>query len=144
MIRLNVPCSLRYRDVAMRLVAAACKLVQTGGAATSDGAVDPEFDRHVISAFGEAFNNVVLHGASPPGSDVEIEIEPEPSRITIRLKDHGRSIDLSSVPSPSFDDLPESGMGVYIILSCMDRVTYAPGRPNVLTMIRYATGGKEQ
>lgn len=139
-IRLKVPCSLEYRDLAMRLVAGACKLVRArrveGGA--GKGQAEREFDEQVISGFGEAFSNVVLHGGSPPGADVEIEIEPHEDRLTIRLKDQGKPFELSSVPSPDLASLPESGMGVFIIKSWMDDVSYKPGDPNVLSMTKRA------
>jgi serine/threonine-protein kinase RsbW len=139
MIRLKVPCSLEYRDLAMRTVAAGCKLVraQKLDAATGRWQPDYEFDDHVISAFGEAFNNVVIHGDNPVGSELEVELDARAGQLTIRLMDYGKSFDISSVPVPDLDALPESGMGLFIIRSCMDDVSYAPGRPNVLTMTRY-------
>jgi serine/threonine-protein kinase RsbW len=145
MIRLKVPCSLEYRDLAMRLVAAACKLAQAQKLdGVTGGWQDPDFDDHVISAFGEAFNNVVLHGANPDGSELEVEIEPYPDHLTIRLLDYGRSFDMSSVPIPDLEKLHESGMGLYIIRTCMDDVAYEPGRPNVLTMTRYDGRGSNR
>jgi serine/threonine-protein kinase RsbW len=137
MIRLNVPSSIEYRDVAIRVIAAACRLVRTHrpNGATDVLHPDEEFENHVISAFGEAFNNAVLHGDSP-ASNLEVEVEPSPGRITIRLLDHGTPFDFGSVPKPDLDALPESGMGLYIIRSFMDDVSYSPGHPNVLTMFR--------
>jgi serine/threonine-protein kinase RsbW len=141
MIRLTVPCSLDYRDLAMRFVAAACKLARAGRVNGAAGRDDP-FDDHVISAFGEAFNNVVLHGENPEGAELEIQVEHAAGRIAIRLIDYGRSFDIAAVPSPELEKLPESGMGLFIMRSCMDSVSYEPGTPNVLTMIRYDGRGK--
>lgn len=135
MLSLKVPCSLEYRDVAMRFVAAACKLVQVrahGNGVRPDG----EFDDHVISAVGEAFNNVVLHGDKGQ-SDVEIDVRLEADRLTVRLLDFGTPFDIGAVPAPVLEALPESGMGLYIIRACMNEVTYEPGRPNVLSMTRH-------
>jgi serine/threonine-protein kinase RsbW len=145
MIRLNVPCSLDYRDLAMRLVAAACKLVQAQRRDERTGALvpDDDFDNHVISAFGEAFNNAVLHGNCPPGSELGVEIEHAAGRMTIRLVDHGTSFDFAAVSPPELDALPESGMGIFIIRSCMHDVSYRPGPPNVLTMTRYDGQGTQ-
>lgn len=128
-IRLQVPSRLEYRDLAIRMVASACKLVPNVG---------NEFYDEVISAFGEAFNNVVFHsyGAGETGQ-LEIEIEPGQDRLTIRLKDYGKTFDVMTVPNPNFDSLPESGLGVFILRSFMDDVTYSGGSPNVLTMTKF-------
>jgi serine/threonine-protein kinase RsbW len=129
-IRLRVPGALKYRDLVVRAVAAACKLVPHNGR-------DREFDHHVVSAAGEAFNNAALHSYDGlPEGDVEIEMEVGVDSITLRLYDYGRSFMLSEVPAPDLDALPESGLGIFIIKSFMDEVSYQPGAPNVLSMTR--------
>jgi serine/threonine-protein kinase RsbW len=129
-ILLRVPGTLAYRDLAVRAVAAACKLVR-GDQGTDD------FDDHVISAFSEAFNNVALHAyKKPPAGDLEVEIEVKPGQITIRMLDRGSGFDPSSVPTPDLDQLPETGLGVFIIHSFMDEVDYVNGVPNILTMTK--------
>jgi serine/threonine-protein kinase RsbW len=145
MIRLNVPRSLDYRDLAMRLVAAACKLTQARrrSAEAEIWSPDPEFDNLVISAFGEAFNNAVLHGdRAGAATELGIEIEPLAGSITIRLLDDGSPFDFDGVAQPALDELPESGLGLFIIRSCMHEVSYRPGEPNVLTMTRYHARGR--
>lgn len=141
-IRLKVPCSLQYRDVAMRTVAAACKIARPRRASDAPDS-DVDFDAQVVTSFGEAFTNVVKHGAAgAPAGDVEIEIETHPDRLTIRLIDFGKPFELSTVPAPDLDKLPESGLGVHILKSWMDDVSYqrAPRggeRPaNVLSMTK--------
>ena len=134
MIKLRVPGALKYRDLAVRAVGAACKLV---GDPDPTGPGDREFVDQVVSAFGEAFNNTAIHsfkGVTP--GDVEIEIEIGEDHITIRMKDFGTSYDFSAVPEPNLDALPESGMGLFIIRSFMDEVDYVPGAPNVLSMTK--------
>lgn len=98
-----------------------------------------EFDSQVISAFGEAFNNIALHGyADRPCGEIAIEIDIAPDSITIHMADTGRTYDPFGVPAPPLERLPESGMGLYIIKSFMDSVTYSPGnppeKPNVLCL----------
>jgi anti-anti-sigma factor len=138
-VRLNIPNLLEYRDVALRVVAGVCKLLDGRrlDAATGKWQTDYEFDQQVLSAFGEAFNNLVLHGDAPKGTEIVIELEPKNDGLTIRLMDFGRSFDLTGVPSPDLGDLSESGLGLHIIRSCMDDVSYTPGSPNTLTMTRY-------
>lgn len=141
-IRLQIPCSLEYRDLAMRLVSGACEIIHTRerDAAAGKWLRDPEFDDKVISGFGEAFTNVVVHSGRTDGADIEIEIEPHPDHLTIRLMDHGKPFALSAVPAPDLDSLPESGLGVYIMKSWMDDVSYEPGSPNVLSMTKNVGG----
>jgi serine/threonine-protein kinase RsbW len=136
-IQLRVPGTLRYRDLAVRVVGAACKLVGTPEEST--GPIrNTDWDNEVVSAFGEAFNNAAIHSydVSKPG-DVQIEVETSFTAITIRLIDYGSSFSLDDVPAPDLDALPESGLGLYIIRSFMDEVKYAPGSPNVLSMTKY-------
>lgn len=136
-IRLSVPCSLEYRDVAMRLVAGACRLVhsrRSNGARLADAA-QQDFDEKTLSGFAEAFSNVVVHGGSN-GADLEIEIEPQADHLTIRLMDHGKPFELSSVRIPDLAALPESGLGVFIMRSLMDDVRYEAGAPNALSMTK--------
>jgi serine/threonine-protein kinase RsbW len=135
-IRLRVPATLRYRDLAVRAVAAACKLV-------GDGRRDRGFDDQVVSAFGESFNNVTLHAYDGKlTGEVEIQIDVSTDGITVRLMDHGTAFDPSAVPDPDLDALPESGMGLYIMKQFMDEVSYQAGTPNVLLMHKRLSGGK--
>jgi serine/threonine-protein kinase RsbW len=67
---------------------------------------------------------------------VDIEIESDEDGIVIRLMDTGQSFDPASLEAPSFEDLPESGMGLFIIKSFMDEVGYCPGSPNVLRLVK--------
>ncbi len=136
LIRLQVPGSLEFRDLAVRVVAAACKLVSGGILAGSDE-LRAEFDNQVISAFGEAFNNAAIHSyRGRPLGTVEVEIEIEPQRITLRICDYGVSFDPTTIEAPDLDSMPESGMGLFIMRSFMDSVFYKAGAPNVLSMTK--------
>src|SRR5262249_48612670 len=123
---MKMPCRLEYRDLAMRTVTAVCKLVQSRNRATGNGkaAGHDDWSDRVISAFGEAFNNVVFHAYGKAGGELEIEMEPGDDRLTIRLIDYGKAFDFGSVPEPDLESLPESGLGIYIIRACMDSVSY--------------------
>lgn len=97
------------------------------------------FDDEVMSAVGEAFNNVAIHAYRDvsPGA-VELEIELRVDSITIRMSDTGRRFEPSVERTPDLSSLPESHMGLFIVRSFMDQVTYRPGNaaaaPNVLTL----------
>jgi serine/threonine-protein kinase RsbW len=143
-IVLRVPGELRHRDVALRTVAAACKLVreQNGSAPATprDAAkldLTDEFDAQVVSAFSEAFNNIAIHAYAGKGGDVQIELEPRADRMTIHLREYGRSFDPEAVPAPKLDETPEGGLGMFIIHAFVDEFIYQPGQPNVWRMTKY-------
>jgi len=79
---------------------------------------------------------------------VLLELELIRDGIRIRLSDTGAVFDPSGAPVPHLASLPESHMGLFIIRSCMDTVTYEqgspPSLPNVLTLTkRYPSVGLE-
>jgi len=121
---------LKHRALVLRSVSAACKR------ATSrvDEPESNDFRAQVVSAVSEAFNNIVLHSyAGRDDGVVEMDIQTLPDHISIEFRDWGDSFDPDSVPPPNFDQLPESGLGVYIMKTLME-LRYAPGQPNVLTL----------
>lgn len=90
-----------------------------------------------MSAVGEAFNNIAMHAyRGSPAGVIEIEISFDDRALAIELRDYGKSFDPSKTPKPDLTALPESGLGVFIISSFMDHVDYAPGRPNVLKLVK--------
>lgn len=142
MIRLSVPGTLRYRDIVLRVVASACRLLRPQSAAKQETSRDSEvadFDDKVVSAVGEAFNNVAIHAyRGRSAGAVELELDVGEDAVTIRLCDTGKSYDPTRQPTPVLDLLPESNMGLYLMRACMDHVSYRAGNPphepNVLTM----------
>jgi serine/threonine-protein kinase RsbW len=91
----------------------------------------------VISAVGEAFNNVAIHGyAGRDDGPVDLRIETSRGQIRIELRDWGSSFNPKEVAPPQLETLPESGLGLFIMQSFMD-LAYRPGRtgrPNLLTL----------
>lgn len=136
MIRLSVPGTLQYRDVVLRVVTSACKLVRALAKAKQEASREvADFDDKVVSAVGEAFNNVAIHAyrdVSPEA--VELEIDVSGDGITIRMSDTGHVFEPAAevLRQPDLATLPESHMGLFIMRSCMDKVTY---RPRVLPSI---------
>lgn len=149
MMKLSVPGTLRYRDVVLRVVASACKLMRTLSSPKQDPSRDSDgFDDKVVSAVGEAFNNVAIHAyRDRPAGSVDIEFELAEAGITIRIVDHGRRFEPKREKLPDLEALPESHMGLYIMRSFMDEVTYQPGPEdgvaNVLTMSKRFTPRSE-
>jgi serine/threonine-protein kinase RsbW len=96
-----------------------------------------QFTDHVVSAVGEAYSNIVLHGYAgrEPGS-IEMQIENSSEGMRVMMRDTGTSFDPSQTPVPDLDALPESGLGIFIMRSFVDEVTYVPGSPNTLTLVK--------
>lgn len=146
MIRGSVPIKLsmlgrvQHRDLVLRAVSAACKLVRPDPDQAGDATWN-DFRTHVVTAVSEAFNNIVLHSyAGRDDGIIEMNIRTGPNQITVELRDFGDSFDPDKVPKPDLDRLPESGLGMYIIRQLMD-VSYRPGRPNVLVLSKRYTPG---
>lgn len=156
MIRLAVPGTLLYRSLVLRVVASSCKLVRCASelqeashapsySAPSSSVLEAEFDAQVVSAISEAFNNIAIHGYRHSKGDVQIEISPTKGGIAVCMMDHGVTFDVTrATPKPppnEPDQLPESGMGLFIIQSFMDEVFYSPSTspesPNTLRLIKY-------
>lgn len=132
-----MPGAIAYRHLAIRLVSTACKMALDSAL----DAEDPDFEPEVVSAFGEAFNNVAVHGyRGVPPEPVQIEVDWDDAGLTITMTDTGRVFDPESVAPPDLDDLPERGMGLFIMASSMDEVDYRPGPPNVLRLMKRRAG----
>ena len=130
LIRLQLLGILEHRDVALRAVSTACKLVTP----RPQGRAWNEFQMQVVSAVGEAFNNIVLHGyAGRKEGSIDLRIQTRRGHIRIELRDWGSGFDPTGVPAPAFETLPESGLGLFIMQSFME-MAYRLGRPNLLTL----------
>ena len=139
-IRLTVPGTLRYRAIAVRIVAEAARLVSASAQRDPTDPLDNDvrdpFDLAVVSAFAEIFNNVAIHAYQRKGGGtIEITIEPRDRELVIEVKDTGRPFDIDEVPPLPTDldeaSLPEGGMGIHIAKTMLDEMTYEPGPPNL-------------
>jgi anti-sigma regulatory factor (Ser/Thr protein kinase) len=138
-IRLTVPGTLRYRAVAVRVVAEAARLVSNSAVADPDDPLANDvrhpFDTAVVSAFMEIFNNIAIHAYKrKDGGAIEIALTPSERELVIEVRDHGHPFDLEGVtPLPlelDEESLPEGGMGIHIAKTMLDEMTYEPGPPN--------------
>lgn len=91
----------------------------------------------------EAVNNTIKHAYhSQPGHAVEVIATVETDRLIIEVCDTGLPIPEERRSAADFDpddvlNLPESGMGLHIIHTVMDKVEYdRHGYKNVLRMIK--------
>jgi len=132
-VSVEAPGEIGFRYVVLRAVAAFCKVAVAdvcGGNAPADGFTD-----QVVSAVGEVFNNIALHCYQDRPSDiVRVRMTIEASVLRLTIEDYGASFDPLTARVPDLDALPESGLGIFIMRSLMDEVSYRAGRPNVLTL----------
>lgn len=150
-IVLSMPASLLFRDLAVRCVTAACHLIgQDSDEPTSrDNSrieLQRAFDSAFISAFSEIFNNIAIHAYERTGEgDVTLALTPHSDHLVLEITDSGKAFDLSSVPAPELESLPEGGMGIHIARACLDDLHYTPGPPNRWRLTKYLRNeeGKE-
>lgn len=138
-IQLRVPGRLRYRDLAVHTVAAACRLVgdRAGAKNPEPGvlAVRSEFAIRAVSSFSEVFNNIVEHAYSG-GADafIDIRIEISEAGMRLELEDSGLPFDL--IEPPRLPATPsESGRGLFIVRAFVDHMSYTAGPPNRWTLV---------
>ena len=133
-IKLSMLGRVQHRDIVLRAVSAACKLVKPHPGEPSLDTDWNDFRMQVVTAVSEAFNNLVLHAyAGREDGIIEMNIRTRRNYISVELRDFGDSFDPDKVPEPDLERLPESGLGMFIIKELME-VSYRPGRPNVLVL----------
>jgi len=145
-IRLTVPGTLRYRGIAVRVVAEAARLVSGSSLRDPNDPLDNDvrhpFDTAVVSAFMEIFNNVAIHAYQrEDGGPIQIAITPTLTELLIEVSDQGQPFDIDTVvPLPTaeldVESLPEGGMGIHIAKTMLDEVTYKPGPPNLWRLLK--------
>lgn len=119
---------LAHRSLAIDLVSTLVEHVTTA---------DRSFRNEITTAFGEAFNNIVIHAyRNRTDGMLDVEAELGPEHMTLKLMDDGVQADLSGVDTPNLDTLPEGGLGIFMIYSLVDEVDYTSGSPNVLSLTK--------
>lgn len=87
---------------------------------------DGTFHRLFVSAT-EAVNNAILHGnKSDPAKKVCVRCLVNTDSIVVSVSDEGGGFDPSKIPNPLDEQnlMKESGRGVFLIRSMMDRVDF--------------------
>ena len=98
---------------------------------------DRMFRHEMVTAFGEAFNNIVAHGyRGRTDGTIDVEAEIRPGELVLRLKDEGIQVDYGAIAAPDLESMPESGMGVYLMHAMVDEVAYTGGSLNVLSLTK--------
>lgn len=94
---------------------------------------------HLNLVLTEATANAIKHANyDNPKDTVRILIHIQDNELNIKVYDHGQGFDLENVPLPDFEHPKEGGMGLYLIRTLMDSVTYTKlDDCNVLEIIKY-------
>ncbi len=93
-----------------------------------------KIEEHIKNAFNicltEAANNVIKHSyKEEAGKNISIKLRKEADYLVLEIVDEGITRSNLDIPDLDFDpqdidNLPESGMGLYIIKQLMDDVNY--------------------
>jgi serine/threonine-protein kinase RsbW len=81
----------------------------------------------LLVALTEAVNNAIMHGnRSDRSKEVCISCILSPAKLLIRVEDEGRGFNPENVPNPLDEAnlLKESGRGIFLMRSMMDKVKY--------------------
>lgn len=97
-------------------------------------------------AVDEACTNVIRYAYAPGEGEVTVECTVTPTAATVCIIDCGHPFDPLAVEPPDLsggvEDRPIGGLGVHLIRSLMDTVTYEyTGGKNILCMTRSRTEG---
>lgn len=98
--------------------------------AKAAGFTDTEINE-IALAVDEALANVIRHGYGGPCDDpIDIHIErrgaPDSDTIHVAIRDFGKQVDPARIVGRALEDIKPGGLGVHIIRTVMDEVTYAP------------------
>lgn len=110
--------------------------------AKAAGFADTEINE-IALAVDEALANIIRHGYGGPCDDpIDIHIEcrgiPDKDTIHVAIRDFGKQVDPARIVGRALEDIKPGGLGVHIIRTVMDEVTFAPadGGGMLLTMTK--------
>jgi anti-sigma regulatory factor (Ser/Thr protein kinase) len=108
----------------------------------SESGMDEGVAMSLNLALEEAVTNVILY-AYPEGSDglVDIEAVIREDRLDFLISDSGKPFDPTAASSPDLTlgvmDRPIGGLGIYLVMSIMDSVSYErKNDKNILSMTK--------
>jgi serine/threonine-protein kinase RsbW len=111
-VELRVPCKAEWVALARLSVAAVASRLHFS--------IDEIED--IKLAVAEACTNAIQHAQG--SSYIEIRCEALPEGLRINVRDHGRGTRPESIRSREIEDERVGGLGVFLIRSLMDDVTY--------------------
>lgn len=133
---LSIPSSTRYLERVRRFVE-----MHVRNARLADEAIE-----QFKIAVDEACTNVIKHAYRGDDSQqIDLAVIVEDDRVTVRIRDAGRSFQQEFYTSPDIFELAENrragGFGVHIMRSLMDRVEYSSrGNTNEVRLTKFRNG----
>jgi serine/threonine-protein kinase RsbW len=92
--------------------------------ASAEGVPDNEVSDLGL-AMSEACANVIEHAyRGQPGNPIKLRLNIDETDLVLTIHDHGEKFDPESYAPPRLGEPHESGYGVFIVLSLMDKVYY--------------------
>jgi anti-sigma regulatory factor (Ser/Thr protein kinase) len=129
----QVPAQWPYREIVGRMISAVCRHVESTERCTG-------LEWRVVSAFNEAFNNVVQHAYGRSGKGkVTVEMRVDSARLVLEIMDQGHGFEFDAhvcAIAPRLDALDHGGMGLFIMRRSVSRVTYRRGKTNRLILVQ--------
>ncbi len=119
-INLDLPADIAYLSVAGECVA---ELLRH----TEDLVESETVMYEVQTAVQEIAVNIIKHAyRHAPGKRIALSFSlmPDPVRMVIELRDHGRSFDLAAVPPPDLTQPQTQGYGLFLARKMLDELTY--------------------
>ncbi len=121
LIQLSLPATHKYLNVVGACVTAIMERVE--------GLAEPQAATYnIVLAVHEICTNTVSHayaGQSDGRIALSLALASAPRRLTIEVRDAGRSFDPASVPLPNLEQSQEHGYGLFLVHALMDEVTYS-------------------
>jgi stage II sporulation protein AB (anti-sigma F factor) len=96
----------------------------------------------LVQAVDECVTNVIVHGYDGSEGSIDVELESDDRRVTVRIRDDAGAFDPTAVPAPDPDrpleDRLHGGMGVALMRASVDELDHRllPDGRNELTMIK--------
>ncbi|MGQ9523207.1 MAG: ATP-binding protein [Armatimonadota bacterium] len=92
----------------------------------------------IVIAFMEGASNAFRHGRPPDGEGcVSFTLFRRNGSFCISIADCGPGFDPDSIPEPDPDDLPENGMGLFLMRRLMDNVIFRSDNGTVVELVKH-------
>ena len=102
---------------------------------------------NIVLAVDEACTNIIKHAyKSSPDGEIIIRMEYDKYKLTITIKDYGKSFQPERIPPPDlqkyYKERKVGGLGMYLMKSLMDDVKYisVPGKYNQVLLSKNLRG----
>ncbi len=96
----------------------------------------------IVLAVNEACMNIIQHGYSHAGGNIELVVCADSDCLEFQLRDDAPTVSLNDWQPRQLDDLRPGGLGVHFIRQIMDEISYLPsanGAGNLLSLKKYIT-----